>query len=232
MAVTAGTDVTAEQPPGGHDGRGRHRPLGHRMGGPDGAGQDDSYDHGDHGAHGDHGGHGGHGGHCTVTARSKPARRVTATRTVLAIAEAPGGARTAHSDHGSGLPSERNRLLPARGAPTTPPSHPRHRGRKPTTRDWAARHPGERESKTQLDRARIVPWRKPRGCRCRGHCGHGAASAPTVAAVRPRARDESSPGHGDHGAHDGPCPPPGRVTKARPVTAVAAAMVAHAPQGP
>jgi hypothetical protein len=37
------------------------------------------------------------------------------------MAEAPGGARTPRSDPGSGPPSERNRLLPAGGAPTTPP---------------------------------------------------------------------------------------------------------------
>jgi hypothetical protein len=109
--------VTAD-PPGGHDGHGRNCPLGHRAGGPDGAGQDDSCDHGDHG---DHGGHGGHG---SVTVRTKRASRVTgltATRRVLVIAEAPGGARTPHSDPGSGPPSERNRLRPAGGAPTTPP---------------------------------------------------------------------------------------------------------------
>jgi hypothetical protein len=37
-------------------------------------------------------------------------------------------------------------------------------------------------------------------------------------------------GHGGHGAHGGPRPPPGRVTKADPVTAVTAATVAHAPR--
>ena len=37
------------------------------------------------------------------------------------MAEAPGGARTPRSDPGSGPPSERNRLRPAGGAPTTPP---------------------------------------------------------------------------------------------------------------
>ena len=37
------------------------------------------------------------------------------------MAEAPGGARTPRSDPGSGQPSERNWLLPAGGAPTTPP---------------------------------------------------------------------------------------------------------------
>ena len=37
------------------------------------------------------------------------------------MAEAPGGARTPRSDPGSGPPSEKNRLRPAGGAPTTPP---------------------------------------------------------------------------------------------------------------
>jgi hypothetical protein len=79
------------------------------------AGQDDSCDHGDHA------GHAGHGGHGAITERTKRARRVTATRTVLAIAEAPGGARTQHSDHGSGPPSEKILLRLAGGVPTTPP---------------------------------------------------------------------------------------------------------------
>jgi hypothetical protein len=83
-----------------------------------------------------------------VTARSwRGARRVTATRRDLAIAEAPGDARTPRSDPGSGPPSERNRLRPAGGAPTTPPSYLRPRGRKtPNQPTWqreprAARRP-------------------------------------------------------------------------------------------
>jgi hypothetical protein len=57
---------------------------------------------------------------------------------------------TPRSGPGSGPPSERNRLLPAGGAPTTPPSHLRPIGRKPTTRAWATRRPGERESKARV----------------------------------------------------------------------------------
>jgi hypothetical protein len=94
-AVTPGTEVTAE-PIGGHGCHGGHGPLGDRAGGPDGAGRDDFCDHGDHGAHAGHSGHG-------------------------AIAEPPCGARTPHSNHGSRPPSERIRLRPAGGAPTTLP---------------------------------------------------------------------------------------------------------------
>jgi hypothetical protein len=139
-AVTASTEVAAESdPPGGHDGHGMHDHLGHRAGGPDGAGQDNSCDIG---AHGDHG---------AVTARTKRARRVMVTRRILAIAEAPGGARTPRSDHGSGPPSESNRLRPAGGAPTTPPFHLRPRGRK-TTQAWGRKAYGQAEEQDAVTR--------------------------------------------------------------------------------
>jgi hypothetical protein len=99
MAVTADSEVTAELP-GDHDGYGSHSPLGHRAGGTNGTGHDDSCDHGDHS---DHAGHGGLG---AITVRSTPAHRVTATTLVPAIAEAPGGRRMPRDDHGSGPPRE------------------------------------------------------------------------------------------------------------------------------
>ena len=51
------------------------------------------------------------------------------------MAEAPGGARTSRSDPGSGQPSERNRLRPAGGAPTTPPGRAGGRAKNRTKRN-------------------------------------------------------------------------------------------------
>ncbi len=61
------------------------------------------------------------------------------------IAEAPGGARTPRSDPGSWQPSERNRLRPAGGAPTTPPGRA---GKNRTRRNaiahtWLLTHEGQ-----------------------------------------------------------------------------------------
>jgi hypothetical protein len=120
---------------GQHGGHGRHGSLGHRAERSGRAEPDDSCDHGAHGDHADDAG-------------SRRSGRD------LAIAEAPGGARTPHSDPGSGQQSERNRLRPTGGAPTTPPSHLRPRGRKPT------REPG-RQGARASERARRGYTRPP-----------------------------------------------------------------------
>jgi hypothetical protein len=121
-SVTNRTSHDVHSRHGGHGGAARRSrrsretcPPWPPCGRPDGAGHNDSCDHGDHSDHG------GHGGHIAIMERMRLARRITATTSVLAIAEAPCGARTPHSDHGSGPPSGRNRLRPAGGAPTRPP---------------------------------------------------------------------------------------------------------------
>jgi hypothetical protein len=91
-----------------------------------------------------------------VTARSRRERSVHAgsrrSGRDLAIAEAPGGTRTPRSDPGSGPPSERNRLRPAGGAPTTPPSHLRPRGRN------HQREPGRQGARESGSARRGYTW--------------------------------------------------------------------------
>ena len=76
------------------------------------------------------------------------------------MAEAPGGARTPRCDPGSGPPSERNRLRPAGGAPTTPPG--RAGGQKTGRNEmplltFRLSHEGQSFCVTGAKRGRILP---------------------------------------------------------------------------